>query len=173
MKFGYVKSLSILIWAIIGALMVEGIVVEFVLRIILPHTIWPWLMLAVHVFATAWIGGAYVGMVRRPHRITAEALIVHDGFKTELSVPLTGIRTVRARTHDNLGRSGLIIDGETAIATVAHGESTVELELEHATIVTANGKPYPTRIASLRITVDQPSELVSALRERCAVISPT
>lgn len=164
MTFSYTKNLKILLWAIAGGLFVEGAVAEFVLRIILPHTIWPWLMTAVHVFALAWIAGMYVGMVKRPHRLTSDSLIVHDGFKTTVTVPLAGIRAVRTRTHDNLGRSGFVIDRETLVATVAHGESTVEIELEPEPTIRVNGKEHSTPITTLRITVDNPAEFVATLR---------
>lgn len=138
----------------------EGGLTELVLALILPHTVWPVIGVAVHVWALFWVAGTYAGLVRRPHLLTDTELRLRDGMKVELVIPRSAILDARPATRSHMGPSGLVVEGRTA--TLAHGDARVLLRLDPGCGVEVEG----VAITAVRFTVDDPAGFLAAVAGR-------
>lgn len=152
MAFGYHQGMRPLIWVIVALVAVEGAVVELVLLIALPHTPWPWISLALHVYSLILVIGLLAAMITRPHLLVGEELRLRDGVFAEIVIPVAAIRGARATHHSNMGRSGFKVDHEHQTATLAHSDATVAVSLDTALPITVNGVPHDGPITTMSLT---------------------
>lgn len=155
--FRYDRGLRLLIHAVIGLLVIEGAIVDLVLEVALPGTVWVWVWLGVHVYALLSLLGLLASWAVRPHLLDEHALRLRDGIVGELVIPYARITDARPARRSHVGRSGLKITGASGL--LAFGDTTVELTLDPDGSVA---------LTSLAITVDTPHEFVDALRESIA-----
>lgn len=146
----------------------EGVVVETLLAVVVPGSVWVWVALGVHAYALAWLIGLLASFVTRPHRIGPDAVLVRDGIFGELQIPAAAIVDARITRHANFGRSGLRVDPASKTAVLAMGDANVELDLDPTAEIQRSGAFAPLRLRRLSITVDDPLVFVRALRLRCA-----
>ncbi len=119
--------------------------------------------------APVWLTGFLASMVTRPHRLGPHSLVVRDGIFTELAVPFTWIRGAREAAHPNFGRSGLKVD-KTGDALLAVGDANVLIDLGEGQPLQAPGSADAVTVPALRITVDNPGEILA--RRQAAVARP-
>lgn len=161
--FSYHRGLAVLIWAGFVLIAVEGAVVELVLAIALPRTVWPWIALAAHGYGLLWLAGLYASMVTRPHLLGDRAVRMRDGIFTEVVIPYPALLAARASTQPNFGRSGLKIDRVDQSALLASGDANIMLSLDPHAQVEINGARCETPLSSLSITADAPKDFIRAL----------
>jgi hypothetical protein len=164
--FRYDASLRITIWAAVALVVVEGAILDLLLDLLLPGTVWVWVSIGLHLYGLAVLLGFLASWATRPHLLDEHALRLRDGIFTELMIPYAAIRYARVARQPNLGRSGLKIDGSTGV--LACGDATVALILDPTQPVTVTSRSGRLSLASLAITVDQPHEFCDALRARRA-----
>lgn len=170
--FGNDRWPRILIGGAIGLTVVEGAVVDLVLALALPGSVWVWVALGVHLYGIVWLLGFYASYVTRPHLLDDQKLRVRDAVLTELVVPYAAIPRARAVTTPNFGRSGLKVDEARKAATLAFGDATVIIDLDPAQPVEIAGRTDSVSLTSLTITADAPRDFVRALRSRIDMVVP-
>jgi hypothetical protein len=165
-SFGYGRGLRPLLWGVTALVMVEGGVVDVVLAAVLGDgSPWVWVVLGVHVYALVWLVGLLASLHTEPHHLLGTRLELRDGVFGAVSIPLASITGVVARRRANSGRSGLRVDGSTAL--LAWGDATARVRLGGAGgPVTVRGTARP-EIATLDVTVDEPDAFVRALAPHC------
>lgn len=159
--FGYQQSMRLLIWAMFGLVVLEGAIVELVLALLLPHSVWPWIALGVHIYGLIWLAGFYASLVTLPHRLGERELRVRDGVFGEVVIAYSAITRARCQRQSNMGRSGFKITGRAAL--LAYGDATVTIDLAPRPRILVNGELLETEPSTLSITVDKPQEFVRAL----------
>ena len=137
---------------------VEGLVVELVLAAVLPGTFWPWLLLALHVYGVLWILGLLASLTTHPHLLGPDALVLRDSAVGELTIPLSAITSVTAAAKPNTMRSGLKIDGDTAL--YAYGDANIAVHIDPV------ADPRLTGVRHLHITVDDPRRFLEAAQRQ-------
>lgn len=164
-SYSYHRGTRVLFAAVIGLVVLEGAVVDAVLAVALPGSVWAWVAAGVHLYALAWLAGLWASFVTRPHLLADDAFHVRDGVFTELVVPYSAIRGARVVRGSNLGRSGFKIDPERQAATLALGDTTVVVDVDPAAQLLVNGLRHPGPVATLAITIDKPHDFVQALSQ--------
>jgi hypothetical protein len=152
--YPYRRGLQPLVVIILGLVAVEAVVVELVLVVAVGDTVWPWLALALHLYALGWLAGFLASLHTRPHVLAEDALLVRDGVYDEVVLPYDAIRDVRQVNRSSVGRTGLKV-GADGRATLGHGDTSVELGV-------GPGRPFHT----LAISVDEPAAFVRELGAR-------
>jgi hypothetical protein len=155
--FGYGRAFRPLAHVLLAMSIVEGLVVEFVLAAVLPGTFWPWLMLALHVYALLWLLGLLASLTTRPHVLGPDALVLRDSAFSELTIPLSAITSVTATAKPNVLRSGLKVDGDTAL--YAYGDANIAVHIDPV------DDPRLDGVRHLHITVDEPNRFLAAQRK--------
>lgn len=163
--FTYRDGLRPLLLVVLALLTGEGLIVEAVLLVVVGHGVWAWAALGLHLYALAWTGGLLASVRVLPHHVGREAIELRDAVVGTLTVPYLAVAAVRARRTANVGRSGLRVDG-SGHALYAHGDATVLIELRPGARVLLDGEPYPHRISTLAVTVDDPAGFVRAVADR-------
>lgn len=158
LAFGYGRSLRPLLFVLLALTIVEGGVLEFVLSVLLPGTSWPWVSFALHDYALLWILGLIASLTTRPHLLGPDTLRLRDTVFTEIVLPLAAIVSVTPARRSGFGRTGLKVDGDTAVFT--HGDTTITLHLDPAAVT----DPRLAGVTRLDITVDDPARF----RSRCS-----
>ena len=154
--FGYGRGVRPLVHVLLALTIVEGLVVEVVLAVLLHGTFWPWLLLAAHIYGLLWILGLLASFTVRPHLLGPDTLLLRDSAFTELAIPLSAITSVMPVNRANVFRSGLQVDGDTAL--LAYGDANVALRLDPV------GDPRLAGVATLHITVDARERFLAAWR---------
>lgn len=163
--FRYDANLRALIWVVIALVIAEGAVVDLVLAVAVPGSIWVWVALGLHVYGAVWLLGFLASVATRPHLLDDQALRLRDGIFTEMSIPYDAVLSAEVASHPNFGRSGLKTVPTEHSALLAYGDANVRLTLDPTIPVHIEGRgPMPLRI--LRVTADAPAALVAALRQR-------
>jgi len=152
--FGYGRGFRPLAYVLIAMSIVEGLVVEFVLAAVLPGTFWPWLLLALHVYAVLWLFGLLASLTTRPHVFGPDALVLRDSTFSELTIPVAAITSVTAIAKPNVLRSGLKVDGDTAL--YAYGDANIAVHIDPV------DDPRLAGVRHLHITVDEPRRFLDA-----------
>jgi len=153
--FTYHRGMRRMVGLLAVGVLAEGVIVDLLLAAILPGTPWPWIVLALHVWAAVELTGVYAGLATRPHLLDDETLLLRDGHGPEIRVPLADIVSVRRIDEPVGGRSGLVVDGGRA--TLAHSRATVQLRVDPA-IDVGEGT-----VRTVRLTADEPDRLLAAL----------
>jgi hypothetical protein len=91
------------------------------------HGWWLWVLAAVHLYALCWILGILASLSALPHEVIERFIVVRDRSSASTSYPSIRYRACVATTH-NTGRSGLVIDPDTNVGRLCHGEGTVTIE---------------------------------------------
>jgi|GEM_PF-6741633 len=159
--FHYRRSMGLLIWTCFALVLVEGVIVELVLTLVLPHSLWPWVSLGLHIYALVWLAGFYASMVTRPHRLGERGLWVRDSVFNEVVVPYTAITNARSEVYANTGRSGFKVTDHSAV--LAYGDATVAVTLAPEHSLHVNGEPTSTPVSVIRFTADDSQAFVRAL----------
>ena len=154
--FGYGRSFRPLVYVLLVMTFVEGLVVELVLSFLLHGTFWPWLLLALHGYALLWVLGLLASLTTRPHLLRDETLLLRDSAFSELEIPLAAITSVTPVGRPNILRSGLKVDGDTAL--YAYGDANIAVHLETV------DNPRLAGVRHLHITVDEPQRFLAAFR---------
>jgi hypothetical protein len=155
-----------LVDGVIGLVVLEGAVVDTVLALAIPGSVWVWVAGGVHLYALGWLTGLWASFATRPQPLGLlgdDALYVRDGVFTEVVVPYTAIHGPRLVRGSNLGRSGIKIDPELRAATLALGDTTVVVDVDPAAQLLVNGNRLPGPVVTLAITVDRSHDFVQAL----------
>lgn len=103
--YGYHDCVRITIWVALGLTMLEGGLVDLVLALAVPGTVWPWVAAGVHVYALALLRGFYASLVTRPHVIEARHTAAARSVLTELVVSRAAIRRARVAVRPDRGRT--------------------------------------------------------------------
>jgi hypothetical protein len=161
-SYTYHRNFRPLLVGVIGLVVLEGAVVDIVLALAMPASVWVWVAGGVHLYALGWLAGLWASFVTRPYLLGDDALWVRDGVFTELVVPYTAIHGARLDRGSNLGRSGFKIDPELKAATLALGYATVVV-VDPAAQLLVNGNRLPGPVVTLAITVDRSHDVVQTL----------
>ncbi|MGZ8178814.1 hypothetical protein ACXVUM_12875 [Williamsia sp. SKLECPSW1] len=156
-EFAYGRELRPLLLMVIGVLVIEGAVVEFVVAMMFGHGWWLWLLAALHLYALAWIVGIAASLRTMPHHVGRSAITLRDSIFDEYPVPVAAISGVRTAVATNTGRSGLRIDA-SGNDMLCHGDGTVSLTLRDETTIRGN------RVRQLTVSADRPADFVAACR---------
>lgn len=162
--FSYHRGRRAVTTTMFTLVLVEGAAVEILLALVVPHTSWPWIALAAHLYGLVWLLGLHASLVTRPHLLSTRELRLRDGVHCEVLVPRDAVRDARLVTRPGFGRSGCTIDESQHTATLAHGDINVAIALRPGRPITVNGVPADTALTTLWITVDNPTGLIRALR---------
>lgn len=169
--FSHHGDVVILLWVIVAMTVLEGVVVEVLLRVILGPSPWVWIALGLHAYAVYMIVAVYAGMVTRPHSLDDGALHLRTGLGAEVAVGLEAIDVVHAGRFPDFDRSGWRVDGD-GNATLARGDANLRLELVPGALVVVNGVAR-NGIRAVHGTVDEPQRLAAAVmraREAAAAV---
>ncbi|GAA3432955.1 hypothetical protein [Kutzneria kofuensis] len=158
--FGYGRGFRPIVWVLVVLTIVEGCVVELVLAFILPGTLWPVLLLALHVYALLWVLGLLASLTTRPHVLGPDTLVLRDSVFTELTIPLAAITSFSPVARPGLLRSGLKIDGDTAL--FAYGDANLAVHISPV------DDPRLAGVRHLHITVDDRDRFLAAASDRLA-----
>ena len=161
--FPHHRDVVVILWMIVAMTVLEGAVVEFLLRVILGPSPWVWIALGLHVYAVYMIVAVYAGMVTRPHSLDGGVVGLRTGLGTEVAVPVAAIEVAKPGRYPDFDRSGWQVDGD-GDATLARGEANLRLTLIPGTTVRVNGR---NRAAprTIHLTVDEPRRLAAAIAE--------
>jgi hypothetical protein len=154
--FGYARAFRPLVHVALALTIVEGVVVELVVAFILAGTFWPWLLLALHVYGLLWVLGLLASLTTRPHLLTTDTLLLRDSAFTELAIPRSAIVSVTPASVPNLARSGLKLDGDTAL--FAYGDANLAVHIDPVP------DPRLAGVRRLHITVDDRDRFLALAR---------
>lgn len=169
--FRYDAGLRVLIWTIVGLVVVEGTIVELLLGLVLPGSVWVWVSLGLHLYGLLALLGFLASWATRPHLFDDHGLRLRDGILAELVVPYAAVVGVRAARRPNFGRSGLKINDGAGL--LAHGDATVTLTLDPTSPIAVAGRPGSLPLDYMAITADEARKFVDALRARVAATHPS
>jgi hypothetical protein len=160
LSFSYHETTRIRLLLVAGPLMLlfEGIVINQWLG---PQH--PWLRLlhlAVCVYATVWVWGAYAMMKSRPQRLDGAELWLHRGVWGYLRVPVANVLAVRPVTPDPRGSQGAQLSDALAFAI----KGTEQVEVTFRDPVIPMGFLTPLRPTTrLVVSADNAGSLSAAI----------
>jgi hypothetical protein len=143
---------------VIGLLVLEGVIIEFVVAAVFGHGWWLWVLAAVHLYALCWILGILASLSTLPHEVNERFIVVRDSIFGDYRLPLNQVSRAKVATTHNTGRSGVVIDPHTNAGKLCHGEGTVSIEFNDPAEMA--GK-FPRQLA---ISVDKPAAFVATVR---------
>lgn len=160
---GYARLVGPMLWLWIFGSAVEVVVAEVVLRTIdagwaeairLP-------VLVIGVWGLLWMLGMLASYRVRPHLLTDGVLVVRNGARTFVEVPLASVTRARRAEHDLPGvLKALHVDGDLVLVGVSH-RTNLELVLSDATSLASSAGPVvATRVG---LWVDEPAAVSSLL----------
>jgi hypothetical protein len=153
--FGYGRMFRPIVWVLVALTIVEGCVAELVLGFILAGTFWPWLLLGLHVYGLLWLVGLLASLTTRPHVLRSDVLVLRDSVFTEISIPLSAITSFSPISRPGILRSGLKVDGDTAL--LAYGDANVAVHISSVDDRRLAG------VRQLHITVDDRDAFLAAV----------
>ncbi len=166
--FPHHRDVAIILWTVVASLVVEGVVVDVVLRLILGPSPWVWIALVLHAYAVFMIIAMYAAMVTRPHSFDGAGLHLRSGLTAEVIVPAGALGAVETGRFGAFDRSGWKVDAD-GNATMASGEANLRLTLVPGSTVRVNGRER-TAPATVHVTVDEPRRLAAAIRGEQATV---
>lgn len=161
--FTHHRDVVIILRVIVAMTVLEGAVVDLILRVVLGPSPWVWIALGLHLYAVFMIVAVHAGMVTRPHSLDGGVLRLRTGLGTEVAVPVVAIGDAQPGRYPAFDRSGWKVDGD-GDATLARGEANFRLTLIPDATIRLDGRirPAPTTI---HLTVDEPRRLAAAVDE--------
>lgn len=159
--FPHHRDVATILWTVVASLVVEGVVVDVVLRVILGPSPWVWIALVLHVYAIFMIVAVYAAMLTRPHSLRGSELHLRSGLAAEVVVPADAIDVVDTGRFPDFDRSGWTVDAD-GNATMASGEANLRLTLSQGSTVRVNGRDR-TALSTIHLTVDEPRRLAAAI----------
>lgn len=156
-EFSYGRDLRPLLAMVIGLLVLEGVIIEFVVAAVFGHGWWLWVLAAVHLYALCWILGILASLSALPHRVNERFIVLRDSIFGEYQLPLNQVSRARVATTHNTGRSGLAIDAHTDVGRLCHGEGTVTIDFNDSPEMAG------TYTRQLAISVDKPADFVATV----------
>jgi hypothetical protein len=161
LRFTYHETTRIRLLLAAGPLMLlfEGIVIHQWLGP--THFWWRLLHMAVCVYATLWIWGAYAVMKSRPQRLVGQDLWLHRGVWGHLHVPVANVSGVRPVVTDaHPGKTRATQQG--AVAFTVTGTEKVEITFRSPVVPMGLLKPLrPTE--RLVVSADDAGRLCAAI----------
>ncbi|HRC11554.1 MAG TPA: hypothetical protein PLX68_01655 [Dermatophilaceae bacterium] len=167
--FRYDGGLRALLTVTIVLVIVEGIVVDGLVALLAPDSVWLWVVLGAHVYGLVMLVALRTSFATHPHQVTPTGLHLHDGIFSTVDIPYSAIRAIRSARQHYFGRSGLKIDRARQQATLAFGDTTVEVELDPDQSIAIDGRITHTSLGGIRISVDEPDRLVNTVRGQAAL----
>ena len=128
--FRYDGGLRALLTVTIVLVIVEGVVVDGLVALLAPDPVWLWVLLGVHVYGLGMLAALRASFATHPHRVTPTGLHLNDGIFSIVGIPYSAIRAIYPARQHYFGRSGLEIDRARREATLAFGDTTVEIKLD-------------------------------------------
>ncbi|MET9327095.1 hypothetical protein [Tsukamurella sp. NPDC003166] len=160
-SFSHHRDVVIILWVVVAMTVLEGAVVDVLLRVILGPSPWVWIALGLHVYAVYMIVAVYAGMVTRPHSLDGAVLRLRSGLGAEVVVPVAAIEEASPGRFRDFDNSGWKVDGD-GNATMASREANFRLALTPDAEVVVNGRVRPAP-QTIHLTVDEPRRLSDAL----------
>ncbi|HEV7180393.1 MAG TPA: hypothetical protein VGN11_10995, partial [Candidatus Baltobacteraceae bacterium] len=162
--FSYVEGSKIVMVAVImGVAVVPD---AFLFWLLLPHALW-WLALALNlldIWACLWFFGLYGTMVRRPHEVSPERIVLRNGILQTVEIDPGGIEDVRELgivKRWKLPRRR----GEASAVLGLGGVAMVAIRLAEPAFERRAFFPRPRKIREVFVASDAPAAFCSALRE--------
>ncbi len=159
--FPHHRDVALLLWVIVAMTVLEGAVVDALLRVVLGPSPWVWIALGVHVYAVYMLVAVYAGMLTRPHSLDGDVLRLRTGLGTEAAVPVAAIAAVEPGHHPAFDRSGWKVDPD-GNATMALSEANLRIVLAPDAEIALNGRNIPAP-RTIHVTVDEPRRLAAAV----------
>lgn len=168
-EIGYGQLVAPMLWLWIFGSLVEVVALELVLRSIdaawaeavrLP-------LFVVGVWGALWMLGLAASFRVRRHLLLPDRLVLRDGPRARVEVPLRAVTGVRLAEHEWEGMLRSVHDDGPggALLLVGPGNRTnVELTLAEPTVLAAHDRPRTARTVGL--WADDPREVVRLLAER-------
>ncbi|MFC0545811.1 hypothetical protein [Kutzneria chonburiensis] len=153
--FHYGRSFRPIILVLLVLTIVEGVIAELVLGYLLAGTFWPWLTLALHVYGLLWVLGVLASLEVRPHVIEDDALVLRDSAFSQLSIPLSAVRSFSKISRAGVLRSGLKVQGD--VAMFAYGDANITVHIEPV------DDPRLAGVRQIQFTVDDRESFLAAV----------
>lgn len=161
--FSHHREVAIILWVVVVSLVVEGVIVDVLLRAILGPSHWVWIALGLHVYAVFMIVAVFAGMVTRPHSLDGAVLRLRTGLGFEVQVPVSAIEAADTGRFPGFDRSGWKVDAD-GIATMAVSAANMRIVLASGATVVVNGVAR-NGIRAVHVTVDEPRRLAAAVAD--------
>ncbi|MER7080110.1 hypothetical protein SAMN02982929_05880 [Saccharopolyspora kobensis] len=125
----------------------------------------PWPIVHVlDVCAVLQVVVALAVLVTRPHFVSPDRLVLRNGARFELELPLTSITAVSATRKSHRGGTFQFQDDVAELAIVVGDQTNVLVELTEPVLVALpNGTTR--EVEQLRFRTDEPARAVTAIRE--------
>lgn len=162
--FRYDANLRAIVWVAAALVILEGAVVDLILMLAIPGSVWVWVVLGLHIYGLVWLLGFQASCVTRPHLLDGDSFRLRDSVLTEVVVPTAAVLDVYRVRVENFGRSGLKIKAEQHTALLAYGDANVTLTLDPNQPVAVTGQPGPASLRTLTVTIDHPAPFIDAVR---------
>lgn len=159
--FSHHRDLVVLMWFLVAMTVLEGAVLDFVLRMVLGPSPWVWIALGLHLWAVYLMIAAYAGMVTRPHSLDHGVLRLRAGLGTEVAVAITAIEAASPGRYPDFDRSAWRVDG-AGNATMAPNEANLRLTLVPGSEIAVNGRIIAAP-RMIHVTVDEARRLMAAV----------
>lgn len=165
-QVGYAQLTAPVMWLWIFGSFAEVVALELVLRSI--DATWAHVvrvpLFVVGIWGAFWMLGMAGSFYVRRHLVLADRLVVRNGPRFRVDVPLDAVTRVRAVEHEFEGMIKTVHE-EDGLLLVGPGQRTnVELTLTGPTVLVANdGERTADRVG---LWVDEPRELVRLLQGR-------
>lgn len=159
--FPHHRDVAIILWVVVASMILEGVIVDVLLRVILGPSPWVWIALGLHVYAVFMIVAVYAGMVTRPHSLDGAVLHLRTGLGFEVSVPVNAIDDVRAGRFPGFDGANWKVDAD-GNATMAAREANLCLSLLPGADLLISGRSR-TAPRAIHVTVDEPRRLAAAI----------
>lgn len=161
--FPHHRDMTVLAWFLVAMTVLEGAVLDVVLRAILGPSPWVWLALVAHLLGVYLLIAAYAGMVTRPHTLDGGILRLRTGLGTEVAIALSSVEDATAGRYPGFDQSAWRVD-DSGDATLARGDANLRLSLTCGSTVMVNACPWPAP-RTVHVTVDEPRLMARAIAE--------
>lgn len=163
---GYAQLTGPVLWLWIFGSATEVVVVEVVLRSIEAR--WAEVIrlpvLILGIWGVLWMLGQLAAYKVRPHLVTADHLLIRNGCRTRVVVPLHSIASVRAVEHDYPGVVKSLHHDDDLLLVGVNLRTNVELVLHRPVALdTSQGAKTVQRVG---LWVDDPRAVATQLRTR-------
>lgn len=165
-QIGYAQLVAPMLWLWIFGSLVEVVALELVLRSV--DAAWaeavrlPLLVLG--VWGALWMLGMAASFQVRRHLVLPDRLVLRDGPRARVEVPLAAIEQVRLAAHEWEGILRSVHDEDGLVLVGPGNRSNVELTLHGLTELA--GHDHPRTATTVGLWADDPHLVVRLLRDR-------